>query len=423
METKAFPGRKNLLVCAYDAEKAYTGPAMKSDFDRVFFLVLDSVGIGAMPDAAEFGDTGAHTLGHIAEAVGGLRLPNLERMGLGNISDVKGVAKVGRATASHGKSGELAKGKDTTTGHWEMAGVRVTRPFPTYYDGFPQEFVDRFVKEAGVPGYLGNIPASGTEIIKDLGDEHVKSGKPIVYTSADSVFQIACHEESFGLDRLYKICEVARKLCDELGVARVIARPFVGKSGSYKRTTNRKDYSVALPEETTMHRLQRMPDLETISIGKVASIYSEEGFSKKIKAGDNRAIFSAFLDESARQFRGLAFANLVDFDQLYGHRRDSKGYANELVWLDSELPKLLANLGDRDLLMMTADHGNDPTFKGTDHTREFVPVIAWTRATEKNGGKSLGTLKTFADMGQTILEALGSTEKQAIGQSFLTRMY
>jgi len=395
---------------------------MKNDFDRVFFLVLDSVGIGAMPDAADFGDSGAHTLGHIAEAVGGLSLPNLQRMGLGNIADIKGISKVAKATAAHGKSSELAKGKDTTTGHWEMAGVRVTRPFPTFYEGFPQSFVDRFVKECGLPGYLGNFAASGTEIIKNLGEEHVESGKPIVYTSADSVFQIACHEEIFGLERLYEVCEVARKLCDEVGVARVIARPFVGKSGSFKRTTNRKDYSVALPEETTMHRLQRLPGIETVSIGKVASIYSEQGFTKKVKAGDNRTIFSAFLAESEREFRGLAFANLVDFDQLYGHRRDSIGYANELAWLDGELPKLLANLGDRDLLIMTADHGNDPTFKGTDHTREYVPVIAWTRAIEKKGGPNLGTLETFADMGQTILAALGSKETQAIGHSFLEKL-
>lgn len=395
---------------------------MNASYDRVFFLVLDSVGIGAMPDAGDFGDTGAHTLGHIAEAVGGLHVPHLARMGLGNISSLKGVPPQGKATAAHGKSGELAKGKDTTTGHWEMAGVRVKQAFPTYHDGFPQSFMDRFVKEAGVPGYLGNIPASGTEIIQRLGDEHIKTGKPIVYTSADSVFQVAAHEKHFGLDRLYKICEVARKLCDELGVARVIARPFVGASGNYKRTTNRKDYSVALPEETTMDRLQRIPGLETVSIGKVASIYSERGFSKKVKAGDNRAIFQAFLEESKRPFRGLCFANLVDFDMLYGHRRDSAGYAKELEWLDSELPKFLSNLGPRDLFLMTADHGNDPTFPGSDHTREYVPIIAWSRSTEERGGNDLGTLKTFADLGQTILEALGSLEKQPIGTSFLDRI-
>lgn len=391
-------------------------------FDRVFFLVLDSVGIGAMPDAADFGDAGAFTLGHIADAVGGLKVPYLQKMGLGNIAPIQGVAPEKNPTAAHGKASELAKGKDTTTGHWEMAGVRVNRPFPTYYEGFPQEFVDRFVREAKVPGYLGNIPASGTEIIQQLGDEHIKTGKPIVYTSADSVFQIAAHEESFGLARLYEICEVARKLCDELGVARVIARPFVGTSGKYTRTTNRKDYSVALPEETMMHKLQRLSGIETVSIGKVASIYSEEGFSKKVKAGDNRAIFQAYLKESERKFRGLVFANLVDFDMLYGHRRNSKGYAEELEWLDGVLPSLCANFTDRDLLIMTADHGNDPSFPGSDHTREYVPVIAWSRATESKGGPNLGVLTTFADLGQTTLEALGSNERQAIGQSFLSRV-
>jgi phosphopentomutase len=243
-----------------------------------------------------------------------------------------------------------------------------------------------------------------------------------VYTSTDSVFQIACHEQAFGLARLYEICETARKLCDELGVARVIARPFIGTNGRYQRTTNRKDFSVALPEETMMDRLQRLPGLETVSIGKVASIYSERGFHKKVKAGDNRAIFAAFLEEAARPFRGLAFANLVDFDMLYGHRRDAAGYARELEWLDAELPGLLARFGPRDLLLMTADHGNDPTFPGSDHTREYVPVLAWSRETESRGGADLGVLNTFADLGQTTLEALGCPERQQIGTSFLGRI-
>jgi phosphopentomutase len=391
-------------------------------FDKVILIVLDSVGIGAMPDAREFGDEGAHTLAHIAEAVGGLKLPNLQRMGLGNISPIRGVNPVPRATAAHGKAAELSKGKDTTTGHWEMAGIRVAKPFPTYYDGFPDDFMARFVREAKVPGYLANEAASGTEIIQRLGDEHVRSGKPIVYTSADSVFQIACHEEHFGLARLYEICEVARKLCDDLGVARVIARPFVGESGNYTRTKNRKDYSVALPEETMMHKLQRLPGVETVSIGKVASIYSEEGFHVKRKAGDNRAILEAVKAECTRDFRGLVFANLVDFDMLYGHRRNAEGYARELEWFDAELPRLQAALGPRDLLMLTADHGNDPTHAGSDHTREYVPVIAWSRGTEAQGGADLGTLSTFADLGQTILEAFGSPESLKIGQSFLPRL-
>ncbi len=383
--------------------------------ERVFLLVLDSLGIGEMPDAKDFGDAGSHTIAHIAKAVNGLKAPNLQKMGLGNISSIQGIPAEADPRASFGKCAELAKGKDTTTGHWEMAGIRVTKPFPTYYEGFPQSFVDEFVKRAKVPGYLGNLAASGTEIIQQLGDEHIRTGKPIVYTSADSVFQIACHEETFGLQRLYEICEVARTLCDELGVARVIARPFVGGNGKYTRTKNRKDYSVALPEETMMHKLQRLAGVETISIGKVASIYSEEGFHQKIKATDNPSIFAATVKEAERKFRGLVFANLVDFDMLYGHRRDPKGYAKEIEWFDSVLPQLLQALGPEDLLLLTADHGNDPTFPGSDHTREYVPLIAYRPSAK---GKNLGTRSTFADIGATILEALQCEEKLPIGKSF-----
>jgi phosphopentomutase len=389
-------------------------------FDRVFLLVLDSLGIGEMPDAKEFGDEGSHTFGHIAKFVGGLKAPNLEKMGVGNITHIDGISSVNKPMASYGKCAELAKGKDTTTGHWEMAGIRVTKAFPTYYTGFPQTFVDRFVKEAKVPGYLGNIAASGTEIIQTFGDEHIRTGKPIVYTSADSVFQIACHEETFGLDRLYEICQVARKLCDELGVARVIARPFLGSNGNYTRTKNRKDYSVALPEETLMHKLQRMSGIETVSIGKVASIYSEEGFTKKVKATDNRSIFEAVLQESQRNFHGLVFANLVDFDMLYGHRRNPKGYAEEIQWFDSVLPALLSKLKPTDLLILSADHGNDPTFAGTDHTREYVPVIAYSPSIKE--GKNLGTRSSFADIGASILDALKCKETLPIGKSFLKEM-
>ena len=386
--------------------------------NRVFLLVLDSLGIGEMPDAADFGDAGSHTLGHIAKAKK-LEIPHLTQMGLGNISAMEGIPPVAKASASFGKCAERAKGKDTTTGHWEMAGIEVTKPFPTFYQGFPPSFIERFVKEAGLAGVLGNIPASGTEIIQKLGDEHLATGFPIVYTSADSVFQIACHEEKFGLDRLYQICQVARSLCDELGVARVIARPFLGSHGKYTRTKNRKDYSVALPEESMMHKLQRVAGLETVSIGKVASIYSEEGFHKKVKASDNRAIFSAVLEQSKRDFRGLVFANLVDFDMLYGHRRDPLGYGKELEWFDSVLPSLLSSLNENDLLILSADHGNDPTFPGSDHTREYIPLLAWTKATQARGGHNLGVRKTFADIGQTILAALGCPEKQRIGSDFL----
>lgn len=389
---------------------------------RVFLVVLDSLGIGEMPDAASFGDSGANTIGHIADAVGGLKLPNLEKMGLGNIAPIRGLKPQTKPTAHYGKCAELARGKDTTTGHWEMAGLQVTKPFPTYYEGFPETVMQAFVEKAGVSGFLGNFAASGTEIIQQLGDEHVKSGKPIVYTSADSVFQIACHEESFGLERLYEICEVARKICDEFGVARVIARPFLGANGAYTRTKNRKDYSIALPAEPIMPKLQRA-GFETVSIGKVASIYSEEGFSRKVKAADNRAIFAALLAEAKKKnTRGLVFANLVDFDMLYGHRRNAPGYAAELAWFDSVLPELLAEIGAGDLLMLTADHGNDPTYKGTDHTREYVPLIAYTANSAQNGGKYLGIRKTFADMGQSILAGFSVSARQPIGESFWSEL-
>ena len=390
----------------------------KAKYQRVFFLVLDSVGIGEMPDAKKFGDVGSHTIAHAAASIGGLRVPYLEKMGLGNISPIPGVKPVSKATAAHGKLTELSNGKDTTTGHWEMAGIRTEVPFPTYYDGFPQDFITRFITDAKVPGILGNIAASGTEIIKDLGDEHIRTGKPIVYTSSDSVFQIACHEEHFGLDRLYEICKVARLLCDEVKVARVIARPFTGTSGNYTRTGNRKDFSIELTDEIMMQKLLAA-GLDSISIGKVASIYSEEGFSKKIKASNNRDIFAATVSEAKRDFHGLVFANLVDFDMLYGHRRNAKGYAEELQWFDSVLPELLREMKEDDLLLMSADHGNDPTFHGTDHTREYVPIIAYSKRTEKNGGANLQTRGSFADIGQTILDALGVPAKLKIGTSFI----
>lgn len=389
-----------------------------SRFQRVFFLVLDSLGAGAMPDAGKYGDVGAHTLGHIADAVGGLSLPELARLGLGNITRIKGIAPASRPAAAYGRAAELSNGKDTTTGHWEMAGIRTEHPFPTFYDGFPADFISRFIKAAGIGGVLGNIPASGTEIIQQLGEEHIRTGFPIVYTSADSVFQIACHEEHFGLEKLYKICEVARRLCDEYKVARVIARPFLGAPGAFKRTGNRRDYSIDLPEEVMMEKLLRA-GLESVSIGKVANIYSNRGFSRKVPATDNKAIFAAVLAETKRDFRGLVFANLVDFDMLYGHRRDPAGYAGELRWFDGVLPELLSSLRDGDLLILSADHGNDPTARGSDHTREYVPIIAYSKRTASEGGKDLGVRNSFADIGQTVLEALGVKEKQNIGQSFL----
>lgn len=387
-------------------------------FQRVIFLVLDSVGAGEMPDAAAYGDTGANTLGHIARAVGGLKLPTLAQMGLGNLTKIKGVEPNWKATAAFGRAAELSRGKDTTTGHWEFAGIHTRDPFATFPEGFPDDFIQKFIRDAKVPGVLGNKAASGTAIIDELGEEHMNSGKPIVYTSADSVFQIACHEETYELKRLYKFCEIARKLCDPLNVSRVIARPFTGRPGTFKRTSGRKDFSIQLPERTMIDMLAGT-GLETISVGKVASIYNYQGFTREISAAGNREIMDCVLRETSKRFHGLLFANLVDFDMLYGHRRDVAGYAKELEWFDSRLPELLGQLKDDDLLVLSADHGNDPTAEGSDHTREYVPVLAWTKRTAAGLGKDLGIRESFADIGQTILEALGARERLRIGQSFL----
>ncbi len=390
---------------------------------RVFFFVLDSVGVGAMPDAAEYGDGDVNTLKHIAKTVGGLNLPTLEKMGLGHLTEIKGVAKPSSTIAAYGKAAEKSKGKDTTTGHWEFMGIEVSVPFPTYPQGFPKEFIDCFVAENSLPGVLGNKAASGTVIIEELGEKHLASEKPIVYTSADSVFQIACHEETFGLDRLYSLCKNARKQCNEINVSRVIARPFLGANAkAFKRTGNRKDYSIELPAKTALDHLL-VDKFESISIGKVASIYGYTGFSKELKASSNQEIFNVAKKEAERNFTGLLFANFVDFDMLYGHRRNPRGYAKELEWFDAELRSFIKSMmREDDLLILSADHGNDPTAPGSDHTREYVPIIAYTKVTENSGGKALGTRTSFADIGQTILDALGSSAKLPIGQSFWQEM-
>lgn len=390
-------------------------PKMK----RVFFCVLDSLGVGALPDAKDYGDgPGANTLGNIATAVGSLELPTLGKMGIGNITSVRGTPPQTQTIAAFGKANEISKGKDTTTGHWEFAGIEVKNPFPTYPNGFPKSFIDQFINENSLPGVLCNQPASGTQVIEDLGEEHIRTGKPIVYTSADSVFQIACHEELFGLDRLYKICENARKQCDAIQVSRVIARPFLGKNAQdFKRTGNRKDFSIALPSATAMDKMVAA-GLETISIGKIASIYSHQGFTQELKAGSNREILQTVRSQLNRDFAGLVFANFVDFDMNFGHRRDPAGYAEELRWFDAELEAIIEKMTESDLLILSADHGNDPTTPGSDHTREYVPVLAYTKHTHRVGGKDLGTRGSFADIGQTMLDAFGLAPDLPIGTSF-----
>jgi len=373
-------------------------------FNRITLIVLDGAGIGAMPDAPEWGDAGSDTFGHICESRQ-LQLPNLRSLGLGNIRPLSGVAKIENPRGSYGKCALKSNGKDTTTGHWEMAGIILERAFPTYPNGFPQSVIDEFIAKTGVPGILGNIPASGTEIIKELGAEHVKTKKPIVYTSADSVFQIAAHEEVIPLERLYEICEIARDILrGEHEVGRVIARPFLGQPGSFYRTENRHDYAVPPPRENLLPLLSDN-GLDVVSIGKIASIYDSEGVTQDLTARNNEQSIDQTIKALQDETRGLIFSNLVDFDMLYGHRRDTEGYARALEHFDSRWPEIEDAMRDGDLLMITADHGNDPTYPGTDHTREYAPLIVYGKKAQ--AGVNLGTRSSLADIGRTIADNFG----------------
>jgi phosphopentomutase len=380
---------------------------------RAIILVLDSFGIGATADAERFGDAGSDTFGHIAReraAVGKpLNLPNLARLGLFHASrDSTGTFPVGaitdtEITGAYGFAEELSSGKDTPSGHWEIAGVPVMFDWGYFTDKqntFPKQLLDKLVERADLPGYLGNCHASGTTIIAQLGDEHVKTGKPIFYTSADSVFQIACHEEAFGLERLYELCDIARELVDEYNVGRVIARPFVGDSPSnYTRTGNRRDLTTPPHADTVLDKLVAAGG-DVISIGKIADIYAHKGITKTIKASGNSALFDATL-EALREAgdRTIVFTNFVDFDMLYGHRRDVEGYANALEYFDLRLPELLELMNDDDVMFICADHGCDPTWEGSDHTREHIPVLAYGKGITPG---ALGKRESFADIGQSI---------------------
>jgi phosphopentomutase len=383
-------------------------------FNRILLIVLDGAGIGAMPDAPEWGDAGSDTLGHILESRA-LRLPNLQRYGLGNVRPLANVPPLAQPDGSYGRCALKSNGKDTTTGHWEMAGIILEQAFPTYPNGFPQAILDRFVRETGVPGFLGNFAASGTEIIKELGAEHVKTGKPIVYTSADSVFQIAAHEEIVPLDKLYEICETARHMLDgEHKVGRVIARPFLGQPGNFYRTENRHDYAVPPPRANLLPALKD-EGLDVICIGKIASIYDSLGVTEDLTAKNNQQSIDQTISALAQDTRGLIFSNLVDFDMLYGHRRDTEGYARALEHFDSSLPHIEAKMRAGDLMIITADHGNDPTFPGTDHTREYAPLLVYGKSARP--GVNLGTRASLADIGQTIADNFGL--KLTAGESFL----
>lgn len=379
------------------------GPEIKDGKKRVCILVMDGMGVGALPDAGRYGDEGSCTLGHVAEAVGGLRIPCLESLGLGNIIPLRGVSPVEHPAAAWGRMAERAAGKDTTSGHWELTGVVLKKPFPVYPHGFPPEVIEPFEARIGRK-VLGNKPASGTVIIEELGAEHLATGYPIVYTSADSVFQVAAHEEVIPVPELYRICEIARELLTgEHAVGRVIARPFVGRPGSFQRTSRRHDLSLPPPEATLLDRLQES-GYQVKAVGKVFDIFAGRGITEKIPATGNREIFERTVEAFRELEEGLVFANLVDFDTLYGHRNDSQGLARSLQEFDSMLPGLLQLLGPGDLLAITADHGNDPTTASTDHAREYVPLLLTGPVVKP---VALGTRESMADLGATLAAYFG----------------
>ncbi|MEK6705258.1 MAG: phosphopentomutase [Bdellovibrionota bacterium] len=386
-------------------------------------VVLDGLGAGALPDAASYGDEGSDTLGHLST----LKIPNMEYLGIGSITEINGISRKGNEGAA-GRAAEKSTGKDTTSGHWEIAGIQVSTPFATFKDGFPEDIVSSWINANNLPGVLCNKPASGTEIIKALGLDHIRTGKPILYTSADSVWQVAAHETDFGLEHLYSICKSARNICDGLNISRVIARPFIGTGtpkDPFTRTYNRKDFSVVPTMKTYLNMLQDR-NIPTLGIGKISNIYAGEGIGKNIETKGNTHGISVLLNILAEKNQGLVFANLIDFDMLYGHRRDPLGYANALEEFDRALPLIKARMHERDLLVITSDHGNDPTFHGSDHTREYIPILAFSPA-QKKGWIDLKTRDTFADIGATVANALlgknfTTTGNNLAGTSFLAEL-
>jgi len=382
--------------------------------DRAVLIVLDSVGVGSLPDAADFGDEGANTLVHVAERCGGLRLPHLGKLGLGNIVPLPGVPPVPAPLASWGRMAERSRGKDTLNGHWELMGLVLDRPFALFPGGFPPELIAAFEDRTGVEGVLGNKAASGTEIIAELGAEHVRTGRPIVYTSADSVFQIAAHEEVIPVDALYGMCLRTREVCDDWLIGRVIARPFVGRPGAFTRTTNRRDFSMPPPGKTALDLLLEA-GLDVTAVGKIENIFAGRGIVRSFPSHGDAEGMDLVGRELAAARRGLVFANLVDFDTLYGHRNDAAGYGAALEAFDAELGRLLAGLGPRDMLVVTADHGCDPAFPGTDHTREYVPLLVYGPGLP---ARPLGDRSTFADVGASVLDVFG-LKLEGPGRSFL----
>ncbi|MEZ7790158.1 phosphopentomutase [Niallia circulans] len=385
-------------------------------YNRVFLIVMDSVGIGEAPDAKKFNDEGAHTLGHIAQRMNGLHMPNMAKLGLSNIEEIAGVERADNPLAYYTKMQEASNGKDTMTGHWEIMGLNIATPFRVFPEGFPDELLNEIEKKSGRK-IIGNKPASGTEILDELGEEHMKTGALIVYTSADSVLQIAAHEDIVPLDELYRICELARELTldEKYMVGRIIARPFIGEPGNFKRTANRHDYALKPFDRTVMNELKDN-QIESIAIGKISDIYDGEGVTKSLRTVSNMDGMDKLVDTLKMDFTGLSFLNLVDFDALFGHRRDPIGYGKALEEYDARLPEVLELLKEDDLLIITADHGNDPIHHGTDHTREYVPLLVYSKSLKQP--KELPLRKTFADIGATVADNF-SVKMPKHGTSFL----
>lgn len=381
---------------------------------RVVLIVLDSVGIGELPDADKYGDVGSDTIGNISKVLGGLRLPNMEKLGLGNIENIKGILKAKIPEGAFGKGKELSAGKDTVTGHWEISGVILREPLNTYPNGFPEDVIKEFEGKIGRK-IIGNKVASGTEIIKELGDEHVKTRYPIVYTSADSVFQIAAHEEVISLEELYNMCKIAREmLVGDRVVGRVIARPFVGNSGIYKRTSNRRDFALD-PLNKTMLDYIKEAQKSVMAVGKIEDIYNGKGVTHAVHIKNNMDGVDKTLEYMKTENEGLIFTNLVDFDMLYGHRNDVKGYGKALVDFDNRLPEILKLMREDDVLIITADHGCDPSTPSTDHSREYIPIVAYGK--QIISGVNIGTRNSFSDIGKTVLDLL-NVKNELYGESF-----
>ncbi|MDH2450627.1 phosphopentomutase [Priestia megaterium] len=392
---------------------------MAHTYKRVFLIVMDSVGIGESPDAEKYNDKGADTFGHIAEHCNGLHMPNMAKLGLSNIREIKGIGKAKKPLAYYTKMQEASAGKDTMTGHWEIMGLNIDTPFNVFPDGFPEELISQLEEKTGRK-IIGNKPASGTEILDELGKQHMETGDLIVYTSADSVLQIAAHEEIVPIDELYKICEIARELTldDPYMIGRVIARPFLGEPGNFTRTSNRHDYALKPFGRTVMNELKDN-DIDVIAIGKISDIYDGEGVTKSLRTKSNMDGMDKLVDTLNMDFTGLSFLNLVDFDALYGHRRDPQGYGQALEEYDARLEEVFDLLKEEDLLIITADHGNDPVHHGTDHTREYVPLLVYNKGMQE--GKELSIRQTFADIGATVAENFGVAMPKH-GKSFLKEL-